>query len=103
MAEDTWGWSSGAGWRAQFREDTPLVALTDESEERLRALRRGLRRADWFTLFVVLASDTARAEVVEGVKPGETVVAVSGSFVRDGDKVAPVPAKPAAGEGSMSA
>ncbi|WP_437585227.1 tetratricopeptide repeat protein [Sorangium sp. So ce1000] len=46
----------------------PIVNLTDESEERLRALRRGLRRADRFALFVVLASGAARAEVLRRMR-----------------------------------
>jgi tetratricopeptide (TPR) repeat protein len=45
-----------------------IANLTDESEERLRALRRGLRRADRFTLFVVLASGAARAEVLRRMR-----------------------------------
>ncbi|MBV9653728.1 MAG: efflux RND transporter periplasmic adaptor subunit [Acetobacteraceae bacterium] len=32
-----------------------------------------------------------RAEIMEGVAEGEQVVAVAGTFVRDGDRVAPVP------------
>ncbi|WP_437719420.1 tetratricopeptide repeat protein [Sorangium sp. So ce448] len=46
----------------------PIADLTDESEERLRALRRGLRRADRFALFVVLASGAARAEVLRRMR-----------------------------------
>ncbi|WP_437989189.1 tetratricopeptide repeat protein [Sorangium sp. So ce145] len=46
----------------------PIANLTDESEERLRALRRGLRRADRFALFVVLASGAARAEVLRRMR-----------------------------------
>ncbi|WP_437979448.1 tetratricopeptide repeat protein [Sorangium sp. So ce117] len=46
----------------------PIADLTDESEERLRALRRGLRRADRFALFVVLASGVARAEVLRRMR-----------------------------------
>lgn len=33
-----------------------------------------------------------RAEIREGLAPGETVVAVAGTFVRNGDRVTPVPA-----------
>jgi multidrug efflux pump subunit AcrA (membrane-fusion protein) len=32
-----------------------------------------------------------RAEIRDGLTPGETVVAVAGSFVRNGDRVTPVP------------
>ncbi|WP_437540611.1 tetratricopeptide repeat protein [Sorangium sp. So ce367] len=45
-----------------------IANLTDESEERLRALRRGLRRADRFALFVVLASGAARTEVLRRMR-----------------------------------
>jgi HlyD family secretion protein len=34
-----------------------------------------------------------RIEVREGLAPGETVVAISGTFLRNGDRVSPVPAK----------
>ena len=67
-----------------FGPDGPRVQVVASSVVETRQVRLGLR-------------DAARAEVVDGVRAGETVVAVSGSFVRDGDKVAPVPAQPAAG------
>ena len=63
---------------------------TKWTEARLRCLS--------FDFEVGSEEECGRAEVVEGVKPGETVVAVSGSFVRDGDKVVPVPAQLAASE-----
>ena len=31
-------------------------------------------------------------EIVEGLSPGDTVVTKAGAFVRDGDKINPVPA-----------
>lgn len=46
----------------------PIARLTGESERRLQALRRGLRRADGFTLYFVLASGAARAEVLRRLK-----------------------------------
>ena len=69
-----------------FGPDGPRVQVVANGVVETRQVRLGLR-------------DAARAEVLDGVKSGETVVAVSGSFVRDGDKVSPVPAKPTAGEG----
>jgi HlyD family secretion protein len=41
-----------------------------------------------------------RAEILDGVAPGEDVVAISGTFVRHGDRVNPVVAKSAAGANS---
>ncbi|GEO37013.1 hemolysin secretion protein D [Skermanella aerolata] len=32
-----------------------------------------------------------KAEIRQGIEPGEQVIAISGTFVRDGDKVTPVP------------
>ena len=37
-------------------------------------------------------SDASRAEIDHGLSPGDAVVAVSGTFLRDGDRVAAVPA-----------
>ncbi|MDC0744102.1 hypothetical protein [Polyangium mundeleinium] len=50
--------------RAPLTRPGPLARLTEESEHGLDVLRRGLRRASSFALFVVLASDAARAEVL---------------------------------------
>jgi multidrug efflux pump subunit AcrA (membrane-fusion protein) len=36
--------------------------------------------------------DEGRAEIAHGLAPGERVVAISGTFVRDGDRVVAVPA-----------
>jgi HlyD family secretion protein len=33
----------------------------------------------------------SKTEVLDGVKPGEDVIAISGTFVRDGDRVTPAP------------
>jgi hypothetical protein len=41
-----------------------------------------------------------RAEILDGVAPGEDVVAISGTFVRHGDRVNPVVAQSAAGANS---
>lgn len=41
--------------------------------------------------------DATRVEILEGILPEEQVVAVSGTFVRDGDRVVPVSAAAAAG------
>ncbi|WP_437901951.1 tetratricopeptide repeat protein [Sorangium sp. So ce327] len=62
------GEPAGGGSYLPGSAGEPIASLTDESEERLRALRRGLRRADRFTLFVVLASGAARAEVLRRMR-----------------------------------
>ena len=36
----------------------------------------------------------ARLEIRKGIDPGEQVIAISGTFVRDGDRVTPVPFRP---------
>ncbi len=66
-----------------FGPEGPRVQVVAGGVVETRPVRLGLR-------------DEARAEVVEGLKAGETVVAVSGSFVRGGDRVVPVPAQIAA-------
>ncbi len=66
-----------------FGPDGPRVQVVADGVVETRPVRLGLR-------------DEARAEVVEGLRAGETVVAVSGSFVRGGDRVVPVPAQVAA-------
>ena len=68
-----------------FGPDGPRVQVVADGVVETRPVRLGLR-------------DEARAEVVNGLREGETVVAVSGSFVRDGDKVNPVPAQLAASD-----
>ncbi|WP_438031406.1 tetratricopeptide repeat protein [Sorangium sp. So ce204] len=62
------GEPAGGGSYLPGSAGEPIASLTDESEERLRALRRGLRRADRFALFVVLASGAARAEVLRRMR-----------------------------------
>ena len=66
-----------------FGPEGPRVQVVADGVVETRPVRLGLR-------------DEARAEVVEGLRAGETVVAVSGSFVRGGDRVVPVPAQIAA-------
>ncbi len=66
-----------------FGPDGPRVQVVASGVVETRPVRLGLR-------------DEARAEVAEGLRAGEVVVAVSGSFVRGGDRVVPVPAQVAA-------
>lgn len=46
----------------------PIAVLTEESERQLDVLRRGMRRAGSFSLFVVLAGDAARFEVLRRLR-----------------------------------
>ncbi|XXT20124.1 tetratricopeptide repeat protein [Sorangium sp. So ce429] len=46
----------------------PLALLTAQSEHNLDVLRRGLRRSASFALYVVLAADAARAEVLRRLR-----------------------------------
>ena len=63
-----------------FGPDGPRVQVVASGVVETRPVQLGLR-------------DEARAEIVEGLRAGETVIAVSGSFVRGGDRVVPVPAQ----------
>ena len=63
-----------------FGPDGPRVQVVASRVVETRPVQLGLH-------------DEARAEIVEGLRAGETVIAVSGSFVRGGDRVMPVPAQ----------
>ncbi len=71
-----------------FQPDGPHVALVAQGPDgpvvRVRAVRVGLR-------------DDSRAELDDGVAAGDRVVTLSGTFLRDGDRVTPI-APPIAGE-----
>jgi HlyD family secretion protein len=71
-----------------FQVDGPHVALVAQSPDgpvvRVRAVSVGLR-------------DDSRAELDDGVAAGDRVVTLSGTFLRDGDRVTPVAAQVAAG------
>ncbi len=71
-----------------FQPDGPHVALVAQGPDgpavRVRAVRVGLR-------------DDSRAELDDGVAAGERVVTLSGTFLRDGDRVTPI-APPAAAD-----
>ena len=63
--------------------DGAIVQVVRDGMIETRRVRLGLR-------------DTRQAEVLDGLAEGEQVVAVSGTFVRDGDRVTPVAAAPGA-------
>ncbi len=44
--------------------EQPVALLTEETERRLEVLRRGIKRAAGFQLYVVLARDLARVELL---------------------------------------
>ncbi len=64
-----------------FDPDGAHVQVVSQGVVQTRAVTLGLRTA-------------AQALLSAGVRPGETVVSVSGTFVRDGDRVTPVAATP---------
>jgi HlyD family secretion protein len=63
-----------------FGPDGPRVQVVANGVVETRPVALGLR-------------DEVRAEVVKGLQAGESVIAVSGSFVRGGDRVVPVAAQ----------
>ncbi len=66
-----------------FQPDGPVVEVVVPSAHGARV---AARRA------TIGLSDDAEAEIDHGVAPGEKVVAVSGTFLRDGDQVVAIPA-----------
>jgi len=62
-----------------FEPEGARVQVVADGRVQTRAVETGLRAE-------------GRVEIVAGLAPGEAVVAVSGSFVRDGDQVSAVPA-----------
>jgi len=61
-------------------EGTTVMKVTDGTVSRV-PVRTGIRDSGW-------------VEILEGVAKGDMVVARAGSFVRDGDRINPVPAAP---------
>ena len=49
-------------------EGRPLAVLTEESEQQLQRLRRGLKRAAGFAFYVVVARDMGRVEVLRRLR-----------------------------------
>lgn len=67
----------------QFGPDGNFVLVVEGDVVRQRAVKTGLHGEGFI-------------EIIEGVKEGESVVARAGGFLRDGDRVTPVPLKSAA-------
>lgn len=60
-----------------FQPDGAVVQVVKDGTVETRTVQIGLRNG-------------AQAEIRQGLQPGETVVAVSGTFIRGGDKVTPL-------------
>ncbi len=71
----------------------PLSAVLSQPDgERVEVVRNGVVETRAVRVGV---RDADRAEIEDGLAVGDQVIAVSGSFVRGGDRVTPVPAAPA--------
>ena len=68
-----------------FAPTGPVVAVVVNGAVAIRHVSIGL-------------SDASRAEIDRGLAAGDAVVAVSGTFLRDGDRVAPVPVSASVGD-----
>ena len=68
----------------------PIATLTEESERQLAVLRRGLLRSESIALYVVLASDAARFEVLRRLRAWSGAGGVPElHFFPDGKETAP--------------
>ncbi|MCK0206538.1 efflux RND transporter periplasmic adaptor subunit [Starkeya koreensis] len=67
-------------------EGTFVLVVTDETVQR-RAVKIGLKGEGFI-------------EILQGIGEGDSVVARAGGFLRDGDRVTPVPLAPATGSGA---
>lgn len=61
-----------------YSEEGATLQVVKDGQVETRSIELGLRTAK-------------QAEVVDGVRLGETVIATAGTFVRDGDRVTPIP------------
>ena len=71
-----------------YRLDGAIVQVVRDGVVETRSVTLGLK-AD------------AKAEIRKGIDPGEQVIAISGTFVRDGDRVTPVPLSAVPGPGAI--
>jgi HlyD family secretion protein len=62
-------------------EGSTVMKVSDGVVSRV-SVKTGIRDGGWI-------------EVLEGISPGDTIVAKAGAFVRDGDRINPVPFEPA--------
>jgi HlyD family secretion protein len=71
-----------------YRHDGAVIQVVRDGIVETRSVTVGLK-AD------------GKAEVRKGVDPGEQVIAISGTFVRDGDRVTPVPLSTGPGQSTI--
>jgi HlyD family secretion protein len=71
-----------------YRPEGPIIQVVRDGIVETRSVTIGLK-AD------------GKAEVRKGIDPGEQVIAISGTFVRDGDRVTPVPLSAVPGPGTI--
>jgi HlyD family secretion protein len=71
-----------------YRLDGAIVQVVRDGVVETRSVTLGLK-AD------------VKAEIRKGIDPGEQVIAISGTFVRDGDRVTPVPLSAVPGPGTI--
>jgi HlyD family secretion protein len=71
-----------------YRPEGPIIQVVRDGIVETRSVTIGLK-AD------------AKAEIRKGIDPGEQVIAISGTFVRDGDRVTPVPLSAVPGPGTI--
>lgn len=71
----------------QFSPEGTFVLVVEDETVHLRPVKTGLRGEGFI-------------EIREGVKEGDAVVARAGGFLREGDRVNPVPLAPATGDGA---
>jgi HlyD family secretion protein len=71
-----------------YRLDGAIVQVVRDGVVETRSVTLGLK-AD------------VKAEIRKGIDPGEQVIAISGTFVRDGDRVTPVPLSAVPGPGAI--
>lgn len=76
----------------------PLSAVTTGREGSLaRKVEQGIVKQ---VKIDIGFQDGGFVQILNGLQPGDVVVAKAGAFVRDGDRIAPVPEKPAATKGT---
>jgi HlyD family secretion protein len=81
-----------SGWVITDRRIATTVpataVLTDQSGAHVQAVQNG--RVEHRVVRPGLLTHDGRREILQGLEPGETVVARAGAFFRDGDQITPV-------------
>jgi HlyD family secretion protein len=71
-----------------YRSEGPIIQVVRDGIVETRSVTVGLK-AD------------GKAEIRKGIDPGEQVITISGTFVRDGDRVTPVPLSAVPGQSTV--